>query len=589
VPVEPEPPITLTEADIRGGAVLIEILGENAAKRVVGAQRTSERRYGYGRAQAAIMDAIDRVLKVKSRREAEPLQEKARGIGVFSCGKAATFDEAVDALYQAIASGESLRWINNQKALAEAVKMIRWPDSPAWPEDGGSSAETKAIQEYAKILNDWSMDFSEVQLRAMGFDAREIADKWAKACRDARANKDRRVVADAVAAFESTGEFAVLLAAKEAVVDFLVSGAHSGPQYVAAGSRWCWQCVKAGHLNPRDAGAAPSEEWLQEQTDLPFLVRCAKEAHCQYGSRPVDFRPEFRRRLVAALPARPDPANVVVYGKDVIDHEGRILRLSEWVYRNGRFERLRIQQELQTRRISRVPHPEGWVTIRADKYAETGNGGLSATLYGPENYRALEVAKLCRKGSLDIRPWLENFGLHPNRGFGRFYFGVAPGAAHSSSAFVSVDDKLRERAKNLRYLPDPKDVSFTDDIWYLPARLVSWDGTKGHLVWDENAPMAVVYKLFSEVTGFLRRDRDCRTELHGHGVGALGFHQKTSREHGSRADRGGSAARPLHRNGHPVRERGRQGGPGRSPLGNVPGRTVSHITVRPGLCFLWRN
>ena len=171
-------------------------------------------------------------------------------------------------------------------------------------------------------------------------------------------------------------------------------------------------------------------------------------------------------------------------GELVITHKGEIIKPEKYMWSGEGFRSVGAGSVQPGYLISTIPHPDGWVTIRSVK--EWNGTKLQATLYSSVNFSALETALRCEKGTFDVRAWLANFGRHPQKGFGRFYFRVQPGGASWDQMFISVDDRLRDRIELLMQLPDPEDVAFPENVWHLPARLVSKKDKGGHLVWDES-------------------------------------------------------------------------------------------------------
>jgi len=289
----------------------------------------------------------------------------------------------------------------------------------------------------------------------------------------------------AIDAFHETGDYAALTAVYEQLGRTIWTGFNSAssPDYIAGESKFSWQLVVDGHLKPSQAKVAPTTEWLEEQEDIEFLIRCAREAVQTYGDT-YDYRPLFREQLLLVLPETPDESHAYIKGKLVITHKGEIIELETYKWNGEGFRRVGAGSVLPGYLISTIPqHPDGWVTIRSVK--EWNGTKLQATLYSSVNFSALETALRCEKGTFDARAWLANFGRHPQKGFGRFYFRVQPGGASWDQMFVSVDDRLRDRIELLMQLPDPEDVPFPESVWHLPARLVSKKDKGGHLVWDE--------------------------------------------------------------------------------------------------------
>lgn len=464
--------VELTQADIETGALLIEILGKKRAVQVLDAEMPLQRGYGYGRAQGTLQLAVSKVLDHKPQREAQPLRSRFENCSLMSYSRARDFNDAISGVFAAVTTGASEAWMAEQKRLEKEVAAIQYPQPPEWPSNASEYQHQDAINAYIGILNEWSLDYSAAQLKTMGFDAYRIAREWSEAQKKAEVEAKAKCMEEVVAEFDRTGDFSTL---NQVIVTEKLGDSYTAGYVAKKHPRYAWPCAVAGHIKIEDVEVAPPADWLAAQTDEKLLIRCAREAYYRYAGKKYDYRPVFREQLLLAMPLTPDEHHVVVSDRLAIDKEGYIYSLtvkSSAAYPDP--------NNLPGQRVANTPHPDGWVTIRAAN--EYGQTKVYATLYGPEHYRALETALRCKRGTFDPRAWLSDFARHPEKGFGRFFF-----QRRSDRVMISVDDRLRERLELLAYLPDRDDVSYPDNIWYLPARLSSKKPNGGHLVWDESS------------------------------------------------------------------------------------------------------
>jgi len=455
----------------------------SAALELIGRERlvTALRRglEGTNQARGAFDGLLDREISRFPRAQADGWRARLPRLG--GSKGCPTFCSEAQEVLEAVTSGAADAFATERRKTQLEADALVWPESHEDEEEGGYRARLEA----------WAADKPEHLLRAARFDSYRIAAA-VRGERDRR-KREREMEASRIAldAFERTGDLVALRAA-EAAIGTMWTGHNRSDraEHIAGESRHAWALVRAGLLQPPQAAPPPEEAWLSEQTDVDFLLRCSQEARYTYSTPPRDHCRVFREALFRALPVKPDEDHVLVRGTLAIDSLGRSMVLSSWAYdsRDG-FRRFPVQ-ESAIKLVSTTPHPDGWVTVRPVK--EWGGERLQATLYGPENWRALEVASQCRQGALDVRAWMPDFGVHKEKGFGRFYFRVQPGGASWDQMFISVDDRLRERILLLQRLPDPDDVAFPPDVWWIPARLTSVKDDGGHLVWDETGDRKMV-------------------------------------------------------------------------------------------------
>jgi hypothetical protein len=427
---------------------------------------------GTGRARNAFDSFIERQLVDMPRVQADTYRNRMPNLG----GRKGcpTFCRDAEEVLDAVTSGAATEFAERRR------KMQLQADALVWPQMDEGESE----YDYRSRLDAWAADKPEKLLKAARFDSYEISRRVQEKREQAERQEKMSASWLAIEAFRQTGNFEALKRAYEELGHQLYVGANSvsSPDYIAGESQYAWKLVAAGHLKPSQAKVEPTVEWLEEQEDIEFLIRCAREAYEQYGDK-RDYRNMFRGQLLLVLPETPDETHAYIKGELVITHKGEIIKLETYKWSGEGFRRVGVGSVEPGYLISTIPHPDGWVTIHSVK--EWNGTKLQATLYSSERFSALETALQCEKGTFDARAWLGHFGRHPQKGFGRFYFRVQPGGAHWDQMFISVDDRLRDRIELLMQLPDPEDVAFSENVWHLPARLVSKKDKGGHLVWDE--------------------------------------------------------------------------------------------------------
>ncbi|HBB38337.1 MAG TPA: hypothetical protein DEP63_05185 [Candidatus Magasanikbacteria bacterium] len=444
-------------------AAAIELLGKE--RLVAALDRALE---GTNRARTAFDNLIERQIEAMPRSQAESWRSRLPNLGGRKgcptfCGQA---EEVLDA----ITSGSAEQFAEEQRKTQLQADKLVWPEI----EDGEEG------DSYRDRLDAWAADKPEKLLKAARFDSYEISRRVQEKRETAQRQREVEMSRKAIEAFNQTGDYVALAAFYESLGQRTIwTGMNSGtsPEYIAGESKFAWQLVAAGHITPGHVKVEPTAEWLEEQEDIEFLIRCAREASS-------DYRNMFREQLLLVLPETPDETHAYIKGELVITHKGEIIKPEKYMWSGEGFRHVGAGSVQPGYLISTIPHPDGWVTIRSVK--EWNGTKLQATLYSSVNFSALETALRCEKGTFDVRAWLANFGRHPQKGFGRFYFRVQPGGASWDQMFVSVDDRLRDRIELLMQLPDPEDVAFPENVWHLPARLVSKKDKGGHLVWDES-------------------------------------------------------------------------------------------------------
>ncbi len=486
-PVPPADPANYSESTLKWGAAAVELIGK---ARLMPTLENAVRE-GTGRARTFFDGIIENAISRKPRFEAEDWRSRLPNLG----GRKGcpTFQREGGEVLDALKGGAVDAYMADQRELAaEAAKLV----IPSIEE-----GEDRYV--YQNRLEMWAGEQIEAVLKAMGFDAYRIATAAVEAREQEAREQATALWNEACQVFDQSGNFLALQDAKKATGGTVLGkdgglASVSAKYHAAEHPRWAWPCVKAGHLTPSDPSVAPSTEWLNEQRDQDFVLRCSREAYSQYGHG-QDFRPAFRARLIEVSNLKPAANKVLVRGKVVIDHKGRAIPLSVWrssANRDG-YRRTELAEEQGEKLVSNQPSSNGWVTIRT--VTEYGSTKTIATLYGHEAFKALQVARSVKAGcgGTDVRSWMENFGRHPERGFGRFYFLVQPGKAHKDQMIISVDDRLRDRIELLNQLPDPADAPFAEDVYYVPMRL-SKKEKGGHAFWGESNSRSIAYKRSSK-------------------------------------------------------------------------------------------
>lgn len=491
--VPPADLVAYSEHVLKWGAAGVELLGKT---RLIDA--LSNGMDGTGRGRSWFDGIIEQTISRKPRSEAQVWRDRLPNLG----GRKGvpTFEREAIEVMDALKSGAVDIYMAKQRWLtAEAAKL-----TPPTIEDGEDRYS------YQSRLDSWAGGQIEAVLKAMGFDSYRIATAAVEAREQAALEKMTVLWNEACQRFEQTGNFLALQDAEKATRGTVLGKdggrtSASAKYHAAAHAKWAWPCVEMGWIEPSDPSVPPTAEWLSEQRDQDFVLRCSREAYSQYGHG-QDFRLVFRARLLEVSNLKPDANRVLVRGKVAIDHEGRVIPLSVWrsaANRDG-YRRVELTEEQGEKLLSNQPSSNGWVTIRTVK--DWNGEKFQATLYTSDAFKALQVARSVKSGcgGTDIRLWMENFGRHPDKGFGRFYFRVQPGGAHWDQMIVSVDDRLRDRIELLNQLPDPADAPFAEDVYYVPMRLSVKD-KGGHAFWGEGNSRAICFKHSSEGTQCSRR------------------------------------------------------------------------------------
>ena len=443
------------------GVAALELLGKD--RLIAALDRALE---GGTNRDRNIFDAfIERQLVDMSHIQAEAYRERLPKLGGNKGYP--TFCEEADEVYRALESG----------AVERFARQLVWPQIK----------EGESEMDYRNRLYTWAADKPEKLLKVAGFDAYDIARRAEEKRSAQKRSEDKKKSLQAIRDFEENGDYEALFVVAESLGGELYQEVGVAPACtIAAKSRFAWKLGAEGKVNLSWIEIEPTSEWLNTLDDVDFIIKCVVEAKWKY-------RQSFQERLLEVLPFTLDAQRAVVYGTKAIDCEGRVIPLSVWKwskpYRGeAGFER-ELAEPQKMRLVYTKPHPEGWVCIHINNKEKT----IRATLYSPQQFVALETALKCKRGGFDPRGWLTNFDRHPQKGFGRFLFRVQPGGRSWDQIFISVDDRLRERIELLRQLPDPEEVPFPDNIWYLPARLSSYKPDRGgHMVWDEKNPKQMI-------------------------------------------------------------------------------------------------
>ena len=378
-----------------------------------------------------------------------------------------TFCEEGEDVLEMISSGEAIEFAKRQREIQLEADTLVWP----------SMEPDEDRRKYHARLEAWAADKPEHLLKAAGFDSFEISCREDQKREEKRRREGEKLASQAIKSFNRTGNFDELSSVYEKLKGRYFPGSLD---YAAGSSNFGWKLAAEGKIKIRAVSVEPEIDWLKKQENLDFLIRCVFEAHDDYGGI-------FFKRILEILPGINE--NTAYVTKGLVITKKVITELMEYSWFNNdrysRFQRDRVSDGSPADGyIPTVPHPDGWVTVKRVKLAD-GRTSTRATFYNPKQFSALQTALQCEAGSINVRDWLEDFGRHPQKGFGRFLFRVQPGGRNWDQMFISVDERLRERIELLRQLPDPEDVPFPENIWYIPARL-SVKSKGGHMRWDEN-------------------------------------------------------------------------------------------------------
>ena len=400
-----------------------------------------------------------------------------------------TFCEEGEDILQLISSGEATEFAKRQREIQLEADTLVWP----------SMKPNENRRDYCARLEAWAADKPEYLLKAAGFDSLEISQREDQKREEKKRKEGEKIASQAIESFNKTGDFDALSSVYEK------QNGNFFPEFldhIAGSSNFGWELAAEGKIKIRAVSVEPEIDWLGEQDDLDFLIKCFLETHDDYSRI-------FFKRILEILPGIDE--NTAYVRKDWVITKEVIAELMEYSWFNNnrysRFQRNRVGGENSPADgyISTVPHPDGWVTVKPVKSVD-GSTFTRATFYNSKQFSALQTALQCEAGSINVRNWLEDFGRHPQKGFGRFLFRVQPGGRSWDQMFISVDERLRERIELLRQLPDPEDVPFPENIWYVPARL-SVKPKGGHMRWDDNnKKKAIVWKRKA-----FRTQKSCRS------------------------------------------------------------------------------
>ncbi len=463
---ESTPLLGVGSEDVESGAVILEVLGVKKALDVLGVERASERSYGYRRAQDALRRAVDLALQNGVIGEAERLKERFGSTLLARSSSASDFDTAVEAAYEAVRCGAASRFIREAVKLREAAAALRPPEQersmtppppPEWPEKEWE--QKRAKDEYQQSLYAWAKQFTHAQVSAAGIDVPAAVARWFDKNRRATIKKREELLRKALADFEETGDPTPVLEYGKRFGDSTEFRTGDRARRILAHSKkWAWELVLRKFLTPDKIGFPPSQEWLARQESLTTVLNLAVSA----GQVPGEAL--FRKVVELSGKTLGGEEVLVVPSKEglrAISAGGKSSPVRKWRLPSGSSSVGDDAVEDPCVVYSTTPSPRGWVALRPK----------GASLYGPGNFNALQVALTCKKGSMDVRGWLKNYKRHPKAGFGLFDFWAVAGLKHQSNGWISVDDQLAERMDAILRLPDVGDAQYPDNIFFLSAEV----------------------------------------------------------------------------------------------------------------------
>lgn len=399
-PVEDAATVDLTPAAIAAAQGFVNLLGSvKRAKQVLGAEQPC-RGYGFGRAQSAIQQAIDRANN-PARLDVEDLRAAEESIGyVMATSRARDFDTAVWATYAALA------------AVTGVQKTPDYPPMPAQPLSDNPTADLEAFPAWQVAYTSWWAGLTEVQQRRVPEKARpEQSDFFSSREQAIRARAAAIRAAELAAAFDAAETYEAAIAG---LPDFVHGDVLAG---LLMSSKWAWEW----------AGRHPN-------SDRPMVVLCAEGAVrlsdvalIGLAERPTPIEmavPVITAEVQRRWPCPVGTMMVLVVNerRHVVSPEGAIVE-SHYDAREAP-----VGRPLPT-----TSHPEGWLEVPPavnDGWHRHG-GPSNARWIGAEAYAAQQLLAAHKPGVVFLGV-TGAYGRHPELGYPRFLFELRAGSGRRS-------------------------------------------------------------------------------------------------------------------------------------------------------------